>query len=80
VGTTTVSLYFPGSLFRQIVARVVIESYVCALARENVAERSAYAARPARDKSPFPLKQETQTVFFSQKCPPQETVKLRRKS
>ncbi len=54
--------------FGQIVARVVIEGNISALAREDFAERCADAARAAADESSLPFQQKTQ-VSLSPKKP-----------
>ena len=51
----TVLLNLELGLFGEVVARVVVEGHVRALAREHVAEGSADAARPARDERTLPF-------------------------
>src|SRR5205085_6571279 len=55
-----VRLHFTFRLLGEIVARVVVEGDIRALAREDLAERRADAARPAGDEGTLPFKKKTQ--------------------
>ena len=47
-------------LFGKIFARMIIKCHVCTLAGKDLTNRGSYAARSARNKRTFSLKQKTQ--------------------
>jgi hypothetical protein len=57
------------SVFRQIIARVVIESYVCAFACEHLTHCSADAACASRNESSLSFQQKTHLLIVSKKTP-----------
>src|ERR1051325_1355230 len=54
--------------FGQVVARVIVECHVRALAGEDFTQRRADAARTARDKCALSFKQKTHLSWFSKKA------------
>jgi hypothetical protein len=60
VRAATVRLNFLRDLFGEVFARVVVEGYVRAFAREHVAECRADAARPARYERTLPFEKKAQ--------------------
>ncbi len=60
VGAAAVRLDLGLRLLREVVARVVVEGHVRALAREDLADGGADAARPASHERALPFEKKTQ--------------------